>query len=101
MGYHGRLFQKLLKPLDRIYFKVHCNCLLLFTVVHGAHHARILVSEKGGKKVLRKELEKETVEAVEAFLKNSFSFEKLLRFNEVLRECCVSLNSGSESFTSS
>lgn len=47
-----------------------------------------LVSEKGGKKVMRKELEKETVEAIELFLKNSFFFENLLHFNEVLRECC-------------
>ena len=47
-----------------------------------------LISEKGGKKVMRKELEKETVEHIEAFLKKSFFFEKLLRFNEVLRECC-------------
>lgn len=47
-----------------------------------------LVSEKGGKKVMRKELEKETVEQIEAFLKNSFFFEQLLHFNEVLRECC-------------
>lgn len=37
---------------------------------------------------MRKELEKETVEHIEAFLKKSFFFEKLLRFNEVLRECC-------------
>ena len=47
-----------------------------------------LVSEKGGKKVMRKELEKETVEAIESFLKESFFFEKLLHFNEILRECC-------------
>ncbi|KAK2551270.1 Cytoplasmic FMR1-interacting protein 2 [Acropora cervicornis] len=47
-----------------------------------------LVSEKGGKKVMRKELEKETVEGIETFLKHSFFFEKLLRFNEVLRDCC-------------
>lgn len=47
-----------------------------------------LISEKGGKKVMRKELEKETVEAIELFLKNSFFFENLLHFNEVLRECC-------------
>lgn len=47
-----------------------------------------LVSEKGGKKVMRKELEKETVELIETFLKNSFFFEQLLHFNEVLRECC-------------
>ena len=47
-----------------------------------------LVSEKGGKKVMRKELEKETVEGIEVFLKQSFFFEKLLRFNEVLRDCC-------------
>lgn len=47
-----------------------------------------LVSEKGGKKVMRKELEKETVEGIETFLKQSFFFEKLLRFNEVLRDCC-------------
>lgn len=46
------------------------------------------MSEKGGKKVMRKELEKETVEQIESFLKNSFFFEKLLRFNEILRECC-------------
>lgn len=47
-----------------------------------------LVSDKGGKKVMRKELEKETVEMIETFLKNSFFFEQLLHFNEVLRECC-------------
>lgn len=47
-----------------------------------------LVCEKGGKKVMRKELEKETVEAIESFLKESFFFEKLLHFNEILRECC-------------
>ena len=47
-----------------------------------------LVSEKGGKKVMRKELEKETVEQIESFLKTSFFFEKLLHFSEVLRECC-------------
>ena len=37
---------------------------------------------------MRKELEKETVEQIETFLKNSFFFEQLLHFNEVLRECC-------------
>lgn len=47
-----------------------------------------LVCDKGGKKVMRKELEKETVELIETFLKNSFFFEQLLHFNEVLRECC-------------
>ena len=47
-----------------------------------------LVSDKGGKKVMRKELEKETVEMIETFLKNSFFFEQLLHFNEVLRDCC-------------
>lgn len=47
-----------------------------------------LVSEKGGKKVMRKELEKESVEQIEEFLKKSFFFEQMLRFNEVLRDCC-------------
>ena len=47
-----------------------------------------LVSEKGGKKVMRKDLEKETVEQIEAFLKNSFFYHQLLHFSEVLRECC-------------
>ncbi|XP_066016984.1 cytoplasmic FMR1-interacting protein 2 [Pocillopora verrucosa] len=47
-----------------------------------------LISEKGGKKVMRKELEKESVEQIEEFLKKSFFFEQMLRFNEVLRECC-------------
>lgn len=37
---------------------------------------------------MRKELEKETVEQIETFLKNSFFFEQLLHFNEVLRDCC-------------
>lgn len=46
------------------------------------------MSDKGGKKVMRKELEKETVEQIETFLKNSFFFEQLLHFNEVLRDCC-------------
>ena len=47
-----------------------------------------LISEKGGKKVMRKELEKESVEQIEEFLKKSFFFEQMLRFNEVLRDCC-------------
>ena len=37
---------------------------------------------------MRKELEKESVEQIEEFLKKSFFFEQMLRFNEVLRECC-------------
>lgn len=34
-----------------------------------------LVFDKGGKKVMRKELEKEIVEMIEMFLKNFFFFE--------------------------
>ena len=37
---------------------------------------------------MRKELEKESVEQIEEFLKKSFFFEQMLRFNEVLRDCC-------------
>jgi cytoplasmic FMR1 interacting protein len=47
-----------------------------------------LISEKAGKKSMRKELEKETVEAIEQFLKLSFFFSHLLHFSETLRECC-------------
>ncbi|XP_046852032.1 cytoplasmic FMR1-interacting protein 2-like isoform X2 [Xenia sp. Carnegie-2017] len=49
-----------------------------------------LISEKAGagKRSMRKELEKETVEAIEQFLKFSFFFRHLLHFSETLRECC-------------
>ena len=47
-----------------------------------------LISDKAGKKSMRKELEKETVEAIEQFLKMSFFFSYLLHFSETLRECC-------------
>jgi hypothetical protein len=47
-----------------------------------------LISEKGGRKVMRKELDKEHVESIENFLKHSFFFGHLLKFNEVLRESC-------------
>ncbi|EDO41734.1 predicted protein, partial [Nematostella vectensis] len=46
-----------------------------------------IVSEKGAKK-MRKDLDKEHIDAIETFLKNSFFFSDLLRFGEVLRECC-------------
>lgn len=47
-----------------------------------------LISDKAGRKSMRKELEKETVEAIEQFLKMSFFFSHLLHFSETLRECC-------------
>lgn len=47
-----------------------------------------LISEKAGKKSMRRELEKETVEAIEQFLRLTFFFSHLLHFSETLRECC-------------
>ena len=47
-----------------------------------------LISEKAGRKSMRKELEKATVDAIEQFLKTSFFFSHLLHFSETLRECC-------------
>lgn len=47
-----------------------------------------LISEKGGKQVMRKDLAKEHIEAIEGFLKNSFFFEHLLCFDEIMRESC-------------
>lgn len=47
-----------------------------------------IVSDKGGKKGMRKDLDKESIESIETFLKNSFFFDQLLRFSEILRDCC-------------
>ena len=47
-----------------------------------------LISDKGGKKVMKKDLDKETVDHVESFLRSSYFYSYLLRFNEILRECC-------------
>ena len=47
-----------------------------------------LVSDRGGKKVMRKDLDKETIDVVENFLRNSYFYSYLLKFSEILRECC-------------